>query len=49
MACFAATDMVVKSKKAKNHLKDLEEAFNILDKLKSSKCHFGVGNSWAKW
>lgn len=38
-------DMVVKSKKAKNHLQDLEEAFNMLDqfnmKLNPSKCHFG--------
>ena len=39
-------DMVVKSKKAEDHLKDLEVAFNILDqynmKLNPSKCHFGV-------
>ncbi|KAK1432046.1 hypothetical protein QVD17_08935 [Tagetes erecta] len=39
-------DMVVKSKRKEDHLKDLEEAFNILDafnmKLNPSKCHFGV-------
>ena len=39
-------DMVVKSKKAENHLQDLEEAFDILDefnmKLNPAKCHFGV-------
>ncbi|MFS7992507.1 putative nucleotidyltransferase, Ribonuclease H [Helianthus anomalus] len=39
-------DMVVKSRKTEDHLKDLEEAFNILDKynmeLNPSKCHFGV-------
>ncbi|KAJ0539151.1 putative nucleotidyltransferase, Ribonuclease H [Helianthus annuus] len=39
-------DMVVKSKKVEDHLKDLEVAFNILDqynmKLNPSKCHFGV-------
>ena len=39
-------DMVVKSKKAKDHLKNLEEAFDILDKynmkLNPSKCHFGM-------
>jgi hypothetical protein len=39
-------DMVVKSKKAEDHLKDLEVAFNILDQynmnLNPSKCHFGV-------
>ena len=39
-------DMVVKSKKAENHLQDLEEAFSILDKfnmkLNPAKCHFGV-------
>ncbi|KAJ0927102.1 putative nucleotidyltransferase, Ribonuclease H [Helianthus annuus] len=39
-------DMVVKSKKAEDHLRDLEEAFDILDsynmKLNPSKCHFGV-------
>jgi len=40
-------DMVVKSKKAENHLQDIECAFNILDqynmKLNPAKCHFGVG------
>jgi hypothetical protein len=40
-------DMVVKSKKAEDHLKDLEVAFNILDKynmkLNPAKCNFGVG------
>ena len=39
-------DMVVKSKKAEDHLHDLEEAFRILDeynmKLNPTKCHFGV-------
>ena len=39
-------DMMVKSKKVEDHLKDLEEAFNILDeynmKLDPSKCHFGM-------
>jgi len=39
-------DLVVKSKKVEDHLKDLEEAFDILDeynmKLKTSKCHFGM-------
>lgn len=39
-------DMVVKSKKAKNHIQDLEEAFDILDelsmKLTPFKWHFGV-------
>ncbi|XP_023752848.1 uncharacterized protein LOC111901196 [Lactuca sativa] len=39
-------DMVVKSKKDEDHLKDLEEAFDILDqynmKLDPSKCHFGM-------
>jgi dsDNA-binding SOS-regulon protein/uncharacterized protein YchJ len=39
-------DMVVKSKKAENHLQDLATAFDILDaynmKLNPSKCHFGV-------
>ena len=39
-------DMVVKSIKAEDHLRDLEEAFDILDKynmkLNPSKCHFGV-------
>ncbi|XP_076899519.1 uncharacterized protein LOC143553398 [Bidens hawaiensis] len=39
-------DMVVKSKRAEDHLRDLEEAFNILDqynmKLNPSKCYFGV-------
>ena len=36
--------MVVKSKKAEDHLKDLEEAFEILDhfdtKSNPYKCHF---------
>ncbi|KAI3801956.1 hypothetical protein L1987_30075 [Smallanthus sonchifolius] len=40
-------DMVVKSKKAKDHPGDLKEALDILDhynmKLNPSKCHFGVG------
>ncbi|KAI3824953.1 hypothetical protein L1987_06426 [Smallanthus sonchifolius] len=40
-------DMVVKSKKAEDHLMDLRDAFDILDqynmKLNPSKCHFGVG------
>ena len=39
-------DMVVKSKKAEDHLRDLKEAFRILDeynmKLNPAKCHFGV-------
>ncbi|KAD6796232.1 hypothetical protein E3N88_07128 [Mikania micrantha] len=39
-------DMVVKSKITENHLKDLQESFDILDhynmKLNPSKCHFGV-------
>ena len=39
-------DMVVKSKKAENYLRDLKEAFDILDeynmKLNPAKCHFGV-------
>ena len=40
-------DMVVKSKQAKDHLKDLKVAFDILDKynmkLNPAKCSFGVG------
>ena len=40
-------DMVVKSRKAEDHLQDLKEAFDILDvynmKLNPAKCHFGVG------
>jgi len=40
-------DMVIKSKKAENHLQDLKEAFDILDaynmKLNPAKCHFKVG------
>ncbi|KAI3812676.1 hypothetical protein L1987_17388 [Smallanthus sonchifolius] len=40
-------DMVVKSKRAEDHLKGLREAFDILDqynmKLNPSKWHFGVG------
>ena len=39
-------DMVVKSKRVDDHLKDLEEAFDILDeynmKLNTSKCHCGT-------
>ena len=39
-------DMVVKSKKAEDHLHDLEDAFRILNeynmKLNPAKCHFGV-------
>lgn len=39
-------DVVVKSKKAEDHLKDLQEAFDIPDKfnmkLNPSKCQFGV-------
>ena len=39
-------DMVVNSKKAKNHVKDLKEAFSILKqygmKLNSTRCTFGV-------
>ncbi|KAK9071857.1 hypothetical protein SSX86_008287 [Deinandra increscens subsp. villosa] len=39
-------DMVVKSKKAEDHVRDLQTAFDILDqynmKLNPSKCHFGV-------
>ena len=39
-------DMVVKSKKAEDHLQDLAIAFDILDdfnmKLNPSKCYFGV-------
>ena len=38
--------MVVKSKITENHLRDLQESFDILDrynmKLNPSKCHFGV-------
>lgn len=41
-------DMVVKSKKAEDHLRDLKVAFRILDqynmKLNPAKCHFGVGS-----
>ncbi|KAF5796121.1 putative nucleotidyltransferase, Ribonuclease H [Helianthus annuus] len=40
-------DMVVKSKKAEDHLRDIKGAFDILDqynmKLNPAKCHFGVG------
>ncbi|KAI3744713.1 hypothetical protein L1987_57804 [Smallanthus sonchifolius] len=40
-------DMVVKSKGAEDHLRDIREAFDILDqynmKLNPSKCHFEVG------
>ncbi|KAI3821347.1 hypothetical protein L1987_08913 [Smallanthus sonchifolius] len=40
-------DMVVKSKRDEDHLRDLREAFDILDQynmqLNPSKCHFGVG------
>ncbi|KAI3695247.1 hypothetical protein L1987_78239 [Smallanthus sonchifolius] len=40
-------DMAVKSKKAEDHLRDLRDAFDILDqynmKLNPFKCHFGVG------
>ncbi|KAJ0742766.1 putative nucleotidyltransferase, Ribonuclease H [Helianthus annuus] len=40
-------DMVVKSKKAQDHLQDIKGAFDILDKynmkLNPAKCHFGVG------
>ena len=39
-------DMVVKSKRAEDHIEDLATAFKILDqynmKLNPSKCHFGV-------
>jgi len=39
-------DMVVKSKKAENHVRDLEVAFQILErynmKLNPAKCNFGV-------
>ncbi|KAJ0835617.1 putative nucleotidyltransferase, Ribonuclease H [Helianthus annuus] len=39
-------DMVAKSKRAEDHLRDLEEAFDILDKfnmkLNPSKCQIGV-------
>ena len=42
-------DMVVKSKKDEDHLKDLEKAFNILDEynmnLNPAKCHFGMRSS----
>lgn len=41
--------IVIKSKKAENHLEDLEETFNILDpfnmKINPSKSHFGVKSS----
>ena len=41
-------DMLVKSKKAGGHVKDLEECFNILRqyemKLNPQKCSFGVGS-----
>ena len=41
-------DMLVKSKKAGGHIKDLEECFNILRqyrmKLNPQKCSFGVGS-----
>ncbi|KAM0010574.1 putative nucleotidyltransferase, Ribonuclease H [Helianthus debilis subsp. tardiflorus] len=40
-------DMVVKSKKAEDHLQYIKGAFDILDqynmKLNPAKCHFGVG------
>ena len=39
-------DMVVKSTKAKDHLRDLKEAFDILNeynmKLNPLKCHYGM-------
>ena len=39
-------DMVVKSMKPEDHLRDLKEAFDILDeynmKLNPLKCHFGM-------
>lgn len=39
-------DMVVKSKRVEDHLRDTEEAYDILDKynikLNPSKCHFGM-------
>ena len=42
-------DMLVESKKEDDHLKDLEETFNILRKyqmkLNPSKCAFGVSSS----
>ena len=42
-------DMVAKSKKAEDHLKDIKETFDILDqynmKLNPSKCHFGMRSS----
>ncbi|XP_074290386.1 uncharacterized protein LOC141617112 [Silene latifolia] len=41
-------DMVVKLKKAENHVKDVKVAFKILEefnmKLNPSKCHFGVSS-----
>ena len=41
-------DMLVKSKKMEDHIKDLDEAFKILKqyniKLNPSKCAFGVSS-----
>ena len=41
-------DMVVKSKRAEDHLRDLEEIFSVLRehglKLNAEKCAFGVGS-----
>ena len=41
-------DMVIKSKVASEHIRDLEEAFSVLKKhqlwLNASKCSFGVSS-----
>ena len=41
-------DMLVKSKKAERHVRDLQECFNVLSKyrmkLNPLKCSFGVGS-----
>ena len=41
-------DMLVKSKEAKTHLADLQEAFDTLKRYKMkfnpTKCHFGVSS-----
>ena len=41
-------DMLVKSKKAKEHIRDLQECFNVLNKyqmkLNPLKCSFRVGS-----
>ncbi|KAL0355715.1 UNVERIFIED_CONTAM: Pro-Pol polyprotein [Sesamum radiatum] len=46
----SADDMLVKSKKARDHVKDLEETFSVLRKYKlkinPGKCAFGVRGGW---